>query len=941
MRIHRIALRNYRGVAEAEVCLPHTGVTIIEGNNEIGKTSLVEAVQRLFKYRDDSADAAIRSLQPAGTDARPEVTVEISTGPYRFTYAKRWHRKHGATTLSLSEPARQHLQGRDAHERVQQILAETMDVALWDALRLEQGAGSSAAAFGQARSLSQALDLAVGGDADNQQDDALWDRIVAERDRFWYATGKPRAEGVELRRQLDEAEAEQAQLEAALAGLEQQAEDAVELEAAALELAEQRDQTQTSLSDLSERSARVAELQREAQRLTAQRDAAAAEERRLVEVQDRRRELIAAAGASAEAAKRAALELADAAPRQLNAHQRHEEAVAALERARAELADAENTHRLAVDDRDDCRQQIEVAQLSERRDRVVEAQADIARADELLASLQITDASVAAIEVAHLEQARAAAAADASAASVTALAQAPVEVQIDGRRIALDAGHREQLAVMGSVEISVPGVITIEVRAGAEATTRAARLDAAETALAQRCEEAGVADLVEARAAAAARREAEASRLRATEVFGRDLRDLTFAALAQKVERLTRRVDAYETSRPSEPAAPAGLTEAQAHERAAGVNLQAAQAAAGRLAEHARSCEQALHRAQVAGSALAKELELVQVTDARNQQLLTDARAEQPDDLVREAALAATRARVDADTSLAEHQRALQQADARAVERALAEARRTHDRIESARSSNEARLHSLRGALEAQGEQGRSHDLDQAITRQQRLQREVATWDGRANAARRLHQTFEARRCQSRERYEAPLRARIQELGRVVFGPTLEIELGTDFAVTSRTLHGTTLSYHQLSTGAKEQFAVLSRLACATIVSPSGGVPVVFDDVLGWTDPQRLAALGAAITEAGRSCQVIILTCTPGRFATVADATTIRLGPPGEEAAVAGPGRGHATRLSTRSPRRPARGRGSDNGAPTLFAAADGTEEEPDTADLEHHRSAG
>ena len=48
MRIHRIKLCNYRGVSQCEVTFPVQGVTIIEGDNEIGKTSLSEAIDLLL-----------------------------------------------------------------------------------------------------------------------------------------------------------------------------------------------------------------------------------------------------------------------------------------------------------------------------------------------------------------------------------------------------------------------------------------------------------------------------------------------------------------------------------------------------------------------------------------------------------------------------------------------------------------------------------------------------------------------------------------------------------------------------------------------------------------------------------------------------------------------------------------------------------------------------
>lgn len=54
---------------------------------------------------------------------------------------------------------------------------------------------------------------------------------------------------------------------------------------------------------------------------------------------------------------------------------------------------------------------------------------------------------------------------------------------------------------------------------------------------------------------------------------------------------------------------------------------------------------------------------------------------------------------------------------------------------------------------------------------------------------------------------------------------------------------------------------MILRLACATIVAPDGGVPVILDDVLGYSDPHRLEAMSAVLSEAGRTTQVIVFTC--------------------------------------------------------------------------------
>ena len=160
-----------------------------------------------------------------------------------------------------------------------------------------------------------------------------------------------------------------------------------------------------------------------------------------------------------------------------------------------------------------------------------------------------------------------------------------------------------------------------------------------------------------------------------------------------------------------------------------------------------------------------------------------------------------------------------------------------------------------------------------------------------------LHDVAGSCREDIRRRYHQPFRQQIERLGRILLGDTFEVELDDDLRIAKRTLNGITLAFEQLSAGAREQLGIVSRLACATIVSKDGGAPVVLDDTLGWTDPTRLGAMGAIIAVAGRGCQVIVLTCTPGRYSSIGDAKIVRLSatgghsPPGAGACVRSPSR--------------------------------------------------
>jgi uncharacterized protein YhaN len=50
-------------------------------------------------------------------------------------------------------------------------------------------------------------------------------------------------------------------------------------------------------------------------------------------------------------------------------------------------------------------------------------------------------------------------------------------------------------------------------------------------------------------------------------------------------------------------------------------------------------------------------------------------------------------------------------------------------------------------------------------------------------------------------------------------------------------------------------------------------MPLILDDILGWTDDERLRRMLRVIELAAREMQVILLTCHPGRFARFVNAT--------------------------------------------------------------------
>jgi hypothetical protein len=877
MRLHRIELRNYRGVGSSSVTFPTSGVTIVEGDNEVGKSSLAEALDLILDAPDSSKSAKVRSVQPVHRDVGPEVTVELSTGPYRFVYSKRWHRRP-ETTLEILEPRHEHLRGREAHQRVQAILDETLDADLWSALRLTQ-AGDLAQPTFHVTSLGRALDAAAGAERSGDREDALWERICAERDRYVTATGQTRGDRIALAHAVDAARERVTAVEAQLASLDADAEEVARLDVDAADLERQLADRAVVETELAERSRLVDQRRGEVARLSAEHAAAAADHERWEAARARRSELVDDARRCADEVAKREAETERARPAQgaARAHLAAVEADAA--RARTVLAEAEAAHQRAVADSDHRRHEIELEQLTERHDRVVEAQARIHEAEARLETIEVDAASLARIEEAHLGVVRAEAAVSAGAAMVEIAALAEFTVEVDGVTRTLAPGATEEHAVSDALVATVPGVAELRVRAGAESRALAAQLAAARHELAARCAEVAVDDVDHARRLAADRVEAERTLADAAAAVQRDLRDLTLGELAQKIERLARRTIQYRDDRPDEPPLPPDLGAAQA------LAAQTERALDG-LAHDVERCEailrhaaEAVVEAEKGDSGLAILLDQARLASERAERVLSDARAERSDEALAAAADRAARELEQAAAGLATAERDLAAEDPDSLEAMLANARAVRVRVADQLDERRRRRQELRMRLDLLGEQGLAQQLDDATTELQHLEREHERTERRAAAALHLYDTFAARRDQARDTYSAPFRSRIEQLGRIVWGPGFEVELDDELRIARRTLDGITVDFDDLSTGAREQLGIIARLACASIVSADGGAPVVIDDALGWTDPHRLERIGAAIAVAGRDCQVIVLTCTPGRYASVGNASVVRLTP--------------------------------------------------------------
>jgi hypothetical protein len=873
VRILRLRLRHYRGVTEREVAFAPRGVTIVSGPNEVGKSSLAEAVELLFDELADTAKQRVREIQPVDRDEGSEIEADVELGPYAFTYTKQFHRR-SATRLAIRVPRVEHATGREAHERVRALLEEHVDIALWRALRLVQGAPLDPPALAGAPSLAAALDRAAGVGAGGEREESLFERARAAYQEHFTPTGRPRRVLVAAEQGVAEAGAEEQRLRAALDALERDVETEAALRRSVAELEQRIAVGSGALCELEAELAAIRALREESERLAVRLDAVRAEESIAVQAARQRGQLVAAlAGAEAEVESLAeALEGEEPAHLAAAAELRHvEERLAEARTARVAAAEVARRARRDAAFR---RGERELAELCERAERVAREREEVARARAVLAGPPIDEERVAGIQSAQVAVERTQARLAAEGPRVQVVPEVDLEVIADGRRKRLRAGVRVEERVSEALVLSLPGVAELTVIAGSGVAERRKALEQAETRLRGLCIEAGVDDHAGAIAALAARNAAAAELARSEQRLAQALGGETPEALAAQRNELAARVGAYTGERRPAETLPATLEDAEQALEQAELADACARDGADELAQRREDAALRFQRYDQRRSDTRTRLELADATRADLGCRLAATRSEMSDEelaLRREARVEAAR-ELEAQAHCAAArlaQRAPDEAGARAA--CQRDALRADERV--LREQRDAWLQ-VSERIAVIGGDGLFERWQAAERRRARAERELTSLMRRANAARLLFDVLREERDAARSHYAAPLAAAIVRLGRPLFGPDFDVELSDDLRPTRRILGGTSLLESQLSAGAREQLALLTRIAAARL---AGGVPLWLDDALGHTDPARLAALGPLLAAAGESCQVIVLTCSPERFRSVPGAHVVEL----------------------------------------------------------------
>ena len=877
MKIRSVELSNFRKfVGTVRVDGIGDGVNVLVGQNELGKSTLLEAINGVIFERAKSQTERVRRFRHFVNGTVPEVELSFDLDGARWTIRKRFAGQAGRA--QLTGPNSRRFDDDAAETELQRLLGFTSrrgggEPGIWATLWVRQGSSfgdPKLDEFGR-QTLEGCLEAQVGAVTGGQRGQ----RIPAAIERALRELQSTRGPSGKFKEAVDRL-------------------DAVRVRISQLEA--KRNEIFGYMDRLALQRRERREVQSNWDEDTHQRELSEARERQTAAV-TKAAEILAAQNAvelSHERAQRSEIAVRERAT-----------LVGELESVETEIRDLEADIRKVEDHKAATQVQLEIAEghltdlreqtrligeKSRRLERIrgvtalnseinrheatlekakeLQSQADVLT--EAIGRIIATDEAVSRIEAATTELAGATAAVNAVATKVsfTLDRNGLGRVRLNDKSI---DEIEKAVSVVAKTLIGVDdiGVITIEPQIDDRATMLE-RVHLAQSELTVALQAVGADDLSAARAAAAERRELsrqfsdlhreitelaprdvannlpaglDARRRRANELRGRLAKEMKSLALIvlptyQEIE------------------AEIAATHQEGEELAAGIVT--AEAAVG-------GPRQVLSETTTSLQALQQRLAGLRSTFERNQATLSASRAQHSDDKLSAEAASLSRLAAAAQTTLAELQRdqgeTVDDIDIR-IRRFEAAARNHLDAV--AQLNND--ITRLTALIEANEGAGVEEALDAACAEEEWLKAAVNGYKDETAVLQLLRDTLRSAEQEAKTLYLEPVVRRTEPYIRMLL-PGAGLVFDEHLSISAVERSGIQEDFGRLSEGTQEQLAVLTRLAFAELMIDQGRpATVILDDALVFSDDDRIERMFDILMRAGEKIQIIVLTCRKRLF---------------------------------------------------------------------------
>ncbi|MEO0820606.1 MAG: AAA family ATPase [Pseudomonadota bacterium] len=856
------------------------GLNVVVGPNEMGKSTLLDALRAALFEKYSSKAQTITALQNDRNQAGPvvELAFELDDGVYRIL--KRFVKKPYAR---LSCPDGRTLEGDAAEDALRDLLgfdepgktgAKAETLGMWNVLWVQQGHSFGALDLPQSAraNLHSALESEVGTVLGGRRGRALPQAIEKQLGELVTSAGKPRGSYKEL---IDSTETLEADLAALQGRRDELSRTLDQLEQAQETLARlstgDRDEVdETELADARKRHGHLAELEA---RIAAADSDLALKQRNLEQANQAlaaRTELRQAVADEEDAVEAARKGLDDVRGREKEARARLDELRASVREAEAAVTTADDavSHQrriLAAVER-----QSRIRELEGRHKKAAAAEERQRKARQEATAILVTDEALREIRDAAktLETIESRLSAAATRITFDMAADALSGIEVDGRKVAVDD---PPVQAIGPTTIAIPGRgrITVEPAIKDRDKLRDQQREA-RTALETALQTGGVKTVDDAEEQHRKRQklvqDGELTRQEAAlHAPATDDHDAGAEALAGYIESLqlilTRELAALEIDTlPAKQETDATLRAAleQADEARSAVNT--ARAALGGPEEALGALQTELGTVRTRFDDSGARLE-------KRRAELTAAEADQADAALQAAIEAAEKAVADQKNIIAglwdqRTDETVPQLEARIgrLEQAIKDRREKRSNLKETIAGLRSHIEVLEGAGLDEAIEQQARNLEGATDERRRTDREVRVMG-------LLLATLRAAEQEAKERYLSPVLNRVRPYLQLLF-PGAEITIDEDLRIVGVTrVAGYEEVFHHLSMGTQEQIAVLIRLAFAEMLVEQGHpATVILDDALVFSDDRRMNRMFDILNMAARNVQVVIFTCREQLF---------------------------------------------------------------------------
>jgi energy-coupling factor transporter ATP-binding protein EcfA2 len=196
----------------------------------------------------------------------------------------------------------------------------------------------------------------------------------------------------------------------------------------------------------------------------------------------------------------------------------------------------------------------------------------------------------------------------------------------------------------------------------------------------------------------------------------------------------------------------------------------------------------------------------------------------------------------------------------------------------AALKARSSRLDQLRGELKALGSQELQQQNDSLQTQLSLAQQKLHSLKRRADALTLLCERMDQAKQSFEAQIQQPLLSKLQPMLQALLQEDARLSVGEDLTLSGLQRASVQFTLRELSVGTQEQLSVLTRIAYADVLHEAGQATfLIFDDVLNFSDAQRMQRLQKILSEAAKRHCILILSCKPEAWSALQPDTHIML----------------------------------------------------------------